>query len=469
MSFSLALQCRRTRAVQSSVAGILGFTRTQRRSALELPLMRATAFLMVAISAGSVWAQEPIALVEQFDPGYQYRVSCRVSIEGSLRVAADSDKPPEELKIRGKSVIEYHERILKADAGRVVKTVRKIHQLDFKRQVAAVEQESKLRPSIGVLVILRHEHFEVPFSPQGPLTWNEIDLVRTDVFVPALTGLLPPNPVKPGATWSADTAALRELTDLEQVEKGGLTCQFEGLAAGQKHLARVSFQGTVRGVGEDGPAEHQLDGSYYFDTQTRHLSYLSLDGRMRPLDKSGRPQGEIRGSFVLTRDPSDRSADLQDSSVKHWDLEPNEQNTLLLYESADVRFLYPRHWRISGVNGRQITLDERGGGGLLITLDPPANVPTAAQFQKEVHGWLGQQKARIVKLHPIRSVQTNPYAIDQFSIDAQINNAPVLLDYYVLRQSSGGATLAGRYTPSQAARLQRDVERIAQTVALTLK
>ena len=34
-----------------------------------------------------------------------------------------------------------------------------------------------------------------PFSPDGPLTWGEIDVVRTDVFNPAaIPGLLPPGP-----------------------------------------------------------------------------------------------------------------------------------------------------------------------------------------------------------------------------------------------------------------------------------
>jgi hypothetical protein len=421
------------------------------------------------LATSAALAQDALRLAENFAPGYQYRVSCRVNIEGSLKVAADKDKPAETLKISGRSVIEYRERVLTATAGKVDKTVRRIEQLDFKRQVGEVEQESKLRQDVNLLVMLRHQHLEVPFSPQGPLLWSEIDLVRTDVFTPALAGLLPPTPVKAGETWNAEALAVKELTDLEQIDKGGLTCRSEGLDPVNRRLARVSVQGTVRGVGEDGPAEHHLDGYFYFDLQSQHLSYLSLEGTLRPLDKAGLPQGEIRGSFVLTREPDARNTDLHDANLSRWTLEPNDTNTMLLYETPDVKFLYPRHWRVAGVNGRQITLDERGGSGLLVTLDPPASAPNTAQFQKEVHGWLGQQKARIVKLHSARSVQTSPYPIDQFGIDAQMNGQPVFLDYYVLRQAKGGATLSGRYAPAQAANLQRDVERIAKTIALNVK
>jgi hypothetical protein len=428
----------------------------------------AVAVLGLSTAAPSA-AQETFRLIENFAPGYQYRVSCRVAIEGQLRVDGERNKPAENLKISGKSVIEYHERVLAGDAGKVDKAVRRVQQMDFTRQVGDVEQESKLRPSLNLLVILRHQHLEVPFSPQGPLLWNEIDLVRTDVFTPALAGLLPRAPVKTGDTWPADVSAVKELTDLEQIDKGGLTCRFEGLNPANRALARVSFQGTIRGVGEDGPAEHELDGYFFFDLQSQHLSYVSLEGKHRPLDKAGLPQGEVRGSFVLTRDPGTRLAELSDDSLSRWTLEPNENNTLLLYESPEVKFLYPRHWRIAGVEGRQITLDERGGSGLLITLEPPAKVPTVVQFQQEVQGWLGQQKARIIKASPAAALQANPYPIDHFAVEAQINGQALLLDYYVVRQNNGGATLSGRYLPAQAANLQRDVQRLAKTIAATVK
>jgi hypothetical protein len=433
---------------------------------MRLPLTLA----VVVIACGRpVGAQEPLRLIETFAPGYQYRVSCRVHLEGALKLPPEKDKPGETLKITGKSVIEYHERVLAAAAGKVDKTARKIHQLDFSRQVGEVDQDNKLRPAVNLLVLLRHQHLEVPFSPQGPLLWSEIDLVRTDVFTPALAGLLPRSPVKPGDAWPAETSAVKELTDVEEIEKGGLSCRFEGLDAVNRRLARVSFQGTVRGIGEDGPSEHQLDGYFYFDVQSQHLSYLSLEGKLRPLDKAGLPQGEIRGSFVMTRDPASRIPELDDQALGRWRLEPDETNTLLLYESADVKFLYPRHWRVAGVNGRQITLDERGGSGLLITLDPPSKPTTPAQFQQEVHAWLGQQKARLLKVNNRRSIQTSPYPIEQFSIDAQLDGKPVLLDYYVIAQGRTGATLSGRYLPAQAANLQRDVERIAKSITLNLK
>src|SRR5262249_30377864 len=152
-------------------------------------------------------------------------------------------------------------------------------KMDFERKVGEQRQQSSLRPAVRRMVIVRHNQFEVPFSPEGPLTWSEIDLVRTDVFTPALTGLLSADAVKPGDRWQADQMALKELTDLERIDEGGLTCTFDALTTlVGRQQARVSFQGSVRGLGEDGPARHQLEGQLYFDLVSNHLSYIHVKG-----------------------------------------------------------------------------------------------------------------------------------------------------------------------------------------------
>ena len=73
-------------------------------------------------------------------------------------------------------------------------------------------------------------------------------------------------------------------------------------------------------------------------------------------------------------------------------LEPNADNTQLLYDNPDlgVRFLHPRRWRVAGVRGAQVALDETGGNGLLLTLEPAATVPTGPApttmtFRRDTH------------------------------------------------------------------------------------
>ena len=200
--------------------------------------------------------------------------------------------------------------------------------------------------------------------------------------------------------------------------------------------ARVGFQGTIRGIGEDGPARHQLDGYLFFDLVSNHISYVYVKGTHFLLDKEGQTNGKIEGTFVLTREAVTPVKELSDDALKGLTLEPNDDNTLLLYENAElgVRFLHPR-WRVAGATGRQIALDENRGSGLLITVDGPNKGPTAAQFHQEVRTWLGQQKASVFRLE-------NPLAlgsgVDYFSVDVEIAKQRMLLDYYVIRQNRNG-------------------------------
>lgn len=436
------------------------------------------AFLLVLPAAART--QEPIRLHESFPAGYQYHVSSRVELSGTLSLPPEKGQaPPKPLAITGTSVIEYDERVLALGAGgHVEKTARIYRSMDFQRKVGDRPQQNTLRPEVRRLVLMRLKPVEVPFSPDGPLTWGEIDLVRTDVFTPALAGLLADKPVRPGDRWTAAAAAIEELTDLERIEEGRLECRLEQITslANRRH-ARVALSGTVRGVNEDGPNRQQLEGHLFFDLESNHLSYLYLKGIHALLDKDGKEIGRVEGRFVLTRQAHQRCPDLSDETLKGVALEPSADNTLLLYDNPDlcVRLLYPRRWRVAGVRGRQLAIDESNGSGLLLTLEPPARVPTGAHFLAESLDWWKQQKpagsAKVLRAdRPLRlqaGPQDPPGVREHFALEVDIAGQRVWMDYYVVQQALGGATLAARLLPADLAGLRKDVERIARSVMIT--
>jgi hypothetical protein len=435
--------------------------------------LTAAALAALAAPAAPAFAQGPLRLRESFPTGTQYHVSIREDSSGELKLPAEGGKPaPPPVEVRGRGAFEYDERVL--DAGPAdrpaPRTLRVYRRFEIERTVGGQPQEAGIRPVVRRLVILRRGHREVPFSPDGPLTWEEIHLVSKDVFTPALAaGLLPERPVAPGDRWPAAAAAVEELTDLDRIEEGGLECRFEEVTSvGGRRLARVRVAGSIRGVNEDGPNRQQLDGFLYFDLESNHLSYLSLDGVHFLLDKDGQVTGRVAGRFVLTRQANARSPELRDEAVRALALEPNAENTLLLYDNPDlgVRLLHPRRWRVGMVRGRQVTLDEANGSGLLLTAEPPADVPTGAAYAAEVQGFLLKQKVKVLRADAPRAVQGPPDELEQFGLDAEIEGKRARLEYYVVKQSAGGATLAARLAPADLAALQRDVERIARSVRL---
>jgi hypothetical protein len=424
------------------------------------------------LAAPPATAEEAVRLREGFAAGYQYHVSSRVELSGRLTLPATKDRPvPRTLTVSGDSALDYDERVLAmTPEGQVQKTIRIYRRCELHRKVGDQPQQSGVRPEVRRLVLLRRDNLKVPFSPDGPLTWGEIDLVRTDVFTPALAGLLPDRPVRPGDRWPAAASAIRELTDLEHLDGGGVECRLDQVTEvdGRRH-ARVAFSGTIRGTNEDGPNRQQLDGSFFFDLESQHLSYLSLRGINFLLDKDGKEVGRVEGQFVLTRRAHVGVRDLGDEALRGVALEPTPENSRLLYDNPalGVRFLYPRRWRVAGVHGRQVGLDSADGSGVLLTVEPPARVPTGAAFLTESRNYLQGQKARVLRIDPPRRVQAAPRELEYFGLAAEVMGQRVQMDYYVARQPGGGATFAARLLPNDLAELRREVEGIARSLVVT--
>jgi hypothetical protein len=429
--------------------------------------------LAALAAAGPAGAQEAVRLREQFFPGYVYEVSSRVELSGTLSLPPEKGQAGRTLPVTGKSALDYEERVLTvAGGGPVQKSIRLYRRMEFERKVGGQEERTALRPEVRRLVLLRHNQVEVPFSPDGPLTWGEIDQIRTDVFTPALAGLLPDRPVRPGDRWNATAGAVQELTDMERIDEGGLACELKELtvSAGRR-LARVSFRGTVRGQGEDGPTRHELDGYLFFDLGSRHLSYLWVRGVQSLLDKEGKVAGRVEGNFVLTRRPVAASAALADAALRGLALEPGPDNTLLLYDNPQlgVRFLYPRRWHVAGVHGRQLALDEPRGSGLLLTVEAPARLPTGGQYLQESRTYLQQQKATVLRVEPVRLLQAGPPAVEQFALDLQLGGGRARMEYFVVRDAGGGVVVAARLQPADLAAVQPEVRRIVQSLRITRK
>lgn len=425
--------------------------------------MRQIFFLLMLI-ATPVSAQESLFLQERFAPNAAYQVSCRVTIHGQLPGAKES------LPIKGSSTLEYDERLLADKGPRIDKSLRAYRKIEFERTIGDLAQHSTVRPEARRMVILRRNQVEVPFSPDSEMTWNELDLIRTDVFTPALQGLLPTAAVRAGQSWDATQATIQELTDLEQITQGDMKCQFKGIEtpAGTRQQARIDFRGSVKGIGEDGPTQHDLQGFCYFDLAGNYLSYLYVQGKQTLADKGG--QGNIIGSFTLTRTPIPLPRNLSDDSLRPGSLEPNERNTLLLYDNADlgVRFLYPRRWRVGEVKGTEIRLDEKSGSGLKILIEKLGQQPAADKFQASMYEWLGQQRAKVHQAKNVQSLQAaGLQTLQHFAFDADLSGQRAWLDFYMVRQPMGAATISARVIQADQARVQAEVSAIARSIAIT--
>lgn len=408
-------------------------------------------------------AQPAIRLAETTTTTGAWRIESRSELSGTLKVPG-TDGQGKLLVVRGTSAISYDERILALDAkGGAERVVRAYRKAELKRTLGDQAQEGGIRPEVRRVVLLRRDTVEVPFSPEAPLTRGEIELVRTDVFAPALNGLLPGREVTAGQSWPAEAGVVRELTDMIIIREGGITCRFaEVQEIDRKKVARITFQGVVSGANEDGPCRQEVEGFLYFDIIQGAIAYLSLRGKHVLPGPNGSDGGTLDGRFVLTRTPIDPPPGLSDAGLAGARLVPDDDNTLLLEELGPLKLEYPRRWKVAQARQDQITLDGADGSGVLVSLTPPGRGPTPAAYLEETRTWLAKNEGVATRVDPPREVEPG---LSGFVIEATLKGKPAILEYYVRTAPEGTLLVAGRLNPGDAA-ARADLGRLARRTRL---
>lgn len=416
-------------------------------------------FCLSTLVSGFQGPSETIRLLEVPGLSGAWRVESRSEISGSLQVPGPNGQG-KVMAVRGHSAIGYDERLLALDSrGGVERVIRAYRKAEIRRTLGDQAQESGFRPEARRVVLLRRDTQEVPFSPDTPLTRGEIELVRTDVFTPALAGLLPGREMGLGMGWVAETAAVRELTDLAAIRDGGLACKLaEVQSIDGRKVARVTFRGVINGSNEDGPCRQELEGFLYFDLGRQAIAYLSLRGKHVLAGPNGGEGGTLDGRFVLTRTPLETPENLSDAALARARLVPDDDNTLLLEELGPLRLEYPRRWRLGQARQDQVALDGADGSGVLVTLTAPGKGPAPAAYLEETRGWLARQSATVAKADSLREVEPG---LSTFAMEATLKGKPARLEYYVRSSPEGTILIAGRLNPGDTT-AQADLARLAR-------
>lgn len=438
--------------------------------------MRLTLTLLF-VCAATVRAQGPLRLREEFTPETVTHARLETDLSGRLALPRPGAAGPEVVPFRGTSLVEYDERPLTPASDGADRVVRAYSTVDIKRTLGDKPQSAEVRPAVRRMVVLRGTGSvagkKVPFSPDGPLTLAEIDVVRVDLFAPALVaGLLPKNAVSPGDKWRATEAAVRELTDYESIEASDLEVTFAAVVAlNGKKLAKLTLAGTVSGATEDGPSRQLIRGTGYFDLGENRLTYLKITGNNQLLGPKGVTAGEVTGTFTLTRSKVEPPKGLGAESLQGLELQPNATNSLLLYDdpTLGLKLLYSRGWRIGLTSGRQLALDESGGkSGLLITVMSPDQTPTLAGYRSQVKAFGTKAKWQFTAETPPGQDAVKP-SVGRFGFDVTKPGGQALrMEYALIATKEAGATVAGSVAPGpDAAKVRGEALGVVRSMELS--
>jgi len=357
--------------------------------------------------ATRISAADRIELREEATDTRVRNVAVELKVSGKVFPEPGPDKA---LKLAVEAHFDYAERRL-AGTGRESLSLRSIRHYDRARAtIEAGEQISNvaLRNAVRLIVAGGLAEGIDLFSPSGPLTYGELELLRIPGDSLAVLALLPDSAVEAGETWKVPYWALPLLTGVESVEKGEVACKLEAVKPGE---ARINFSGDLSGATTGAAATVHVEGYLLFDRQQKFVSEMELTQSEKRVVGAVSPGLDVAARVRVTRAAVARPLRLTDTDLVDLPLESNTANRLLMFDAPawNVQFYHDRHWHLFQQTSELALLRLLDKEGLIAQCNikklpdaEPGKHVSQEQFQADIERTLGKNFQEFIQSEKLK-------------------------------------------------------------------
>jgi len=442
---------------------------------------RATAMVVWLILLPAAWTAEPHSPPNAYDlrprrqAGQTDRVSVRLEVEGVLILSDDQKHPKPKMKVTAQNV--YDERVLEAAPGGY--PARSLRYYQTAEAAIQVEQETlrpQLRPEHRWIVAQAQADRIDLFSPKGPLTREELDVVDILGNTLLLDRLLPTEPVERTSSWKPSDQTLAMLLGLDWVTKSDVQCK---LGDQTERSILVEMAGTLQGQTGGGQSAMVLKAKYRLDRSTGRINWFGL-----ALAERRTPGAVLRGVDVVAKltvqiTPGVEAPQLADPTIQNLPLEPKEDLLLLAYQPPGKgwQILHPRSWHVQREENQTAVLglftENQWVAQGTITLQPPlpkGQDLSLEQFQQDIQQALGKNFGQFLQAgqYPMPEHLRMYRVVVEGAVIGQVQNKPVEVPmrwhYYRLADAEGRqAVFAFSLEPDKQERLGQQDRAIVES------
>lgn len=366
--------------------------------------LRLLLIVCLASSAGQAFAAGKVDLKEDATDARVFQVTGSLQARGKVYTRAVNGTA-EARNLVVDFPFSYLERRL-TGIGREAQSLRTIRYYEkAKAQITVGEQitSAQLRDGLRLVVASGQREGISLYSPTGPFTFSELELLRIPGDSAGLSALLPLETVEAGDTWKPSDWVLQMLVGVEAVEKSQLVCKLESIEAG---TAKINFAGEVTGADRGAAAGLKVTGTLLYDTTAKFIREFRMDVADKHSIGIVSPGLDVNAHVVIERKVSDRPARFSDQEIKQLPLEPQAIQQLLVFEVPEwgVRFFYDRQWHLFQ-HLRSLAvfrLLEKGQPVTQLNLHKLSNVPAGIetsleQFEKDVQQAMGKTFRKVLQ------------------------------------------------------------------------
>lgn len=289
-----------------------------------------------------------------------YRNRMIMELRGTVEVREPlregKKKETRSAEIEAKSTLDFEENFAIADAqSRINSSLRYFHEAKVDNTIVSSGNSLQLDQDLRQVVTNYQDNDLILYSPAGPLTPAEIDLLKMPCNTLALHELLPTKRVQLLEKWSVTPASLQRLLSLEAVHDSDIT----GMIKTQKgDLLDIEIRGELSGTAASVPTAIQIEGNIQVDLQGKSITWVALILKEKRQISQLEPGFDITARIRLVRKPLETAAHTADLSLTKPSAEKLPGLLMQRIESARGRYqmLADRNWKVIHDNGQSAIL-----------------------------------------------------------------------------------------------------------------
>lgn len=355
-------------------------------------------FLITArpVSAG-------IKLEESFDDERTFSVRSRLKVEGTT-LTAGTDGKASSLKTNVDGKLTYLERRL-PPGGREAEALRSLRSFQLAEAEITVGDRVTVnrldRAAQTVVAEGKREGVRV-YATSGPMTYENVELLRTPGDSLALLALLPSQEVDATSTWTPASWVLPCLVGLEAVTESSLQCRIDKL---DSQFAIIAFQGRAQGAVLGAITKIDVSGQIAFDLAKKHIRQAVVDQEEDRAIGAVSPGMKVKAKVYVDRAPTTTPQPLNDSALSRVPIIAEPTHLALWFDAPwGLRFAYDRHWHVFHQKDNVAVLRLMDAGSLVAQCNVSPMPSLAAgkqtsmdQFQNDIRTSLGASLKEIVE------------------------------------------------------------------------
>lgn len=399
-------------------------------------------FTAALIAAGPLaLAGETYQLQSAQATGWHQQVKVVVETEGELKLNPDGSEV-KRLPVKVEANLAYVERTL--GMGKSLKTVRSYAQAQAGIRLGDSELATTLRDERRLIVSQSDEKQALTFSPLGPLTREELELLDVPGSGLTLAALLPLRVVKIDQSWQIPDWAVARLMGLDIVNQHEVTGKLTDV---KDNIAIIALQGKLAGAIGGVTSEIELAGKLNFDLKQRTITWLAFGFKENRAIGHAQPGFEVAGKVRMVAAPIRAAETVGNAALANLPTTASRETTLIDFaaDSAGYAMAHDRRWNVM-VDRHDATILRLVDRGDLVAQCNISRLPALAKggqltleaFQDDVKKTLGKNFGQIVEA--AQETGDNGIRLLRVIVSGSTAELPIQWSYYHLSDATGNRT-----------------------------